>query len=403
MGLRLRSTGLPTASAYLELLRESAEEQQCLVELVVVPETWFFRDRHPFIHLRDHIARVLQSEQASQPLRLLSAPCATGEEPYSMAMTLLDMGLARSAFSIDAIDICRQSIRKARNAVYGKHSFRGVSEAEQQQHFQVTPQGLALNPEIRQSVHFKRSNLMHCLAETGTQYDVIFCRNLLIYLEDTASQHLLESLASLMKPGALLIVGSAETGKVPTILFSPIRESFVFGFLRQNSLATVPSPAPSPAPALPQPASPKRRERPAVGRPARRPPLRSAARAATPPLLAGNSGTPAPAARRRAPGSPSMPGSLTARPNGSGAMDSELERCEQAIAHNPYSDAAYLQLAQLQERRKRPEEAIESLQKCLYLRPDSREALSAMIRLTKQLGHLERSRQFQGRLARLEP
>ena len=239
---RLKATGVSDIASYQELLLASADEQQNLVELVVVPETWFFRDRHPYAYLREHVAGLLQAGLPSQPLRLLSAPCSTGEEPYSMAMTLLDMGLPSQAFSIDAVDICRRSIRKARLAVYGKHSFRGVSEEEQRRHFQATAKGQALHAAIRQPVHFRRANLMNCQAELATRYDVIFCRNLLIYLEEDASQQLLESFAGLLKVGGLLIVGSAETGKVPSSLYSPIRTPFVFGFLKREPQA-LPVPA----------------------------------------------------------------------------------------------------------------------------------------------------------------
>ncbi len=391
--LRLQSTGLTDIEAYQELLHSSIEEQQSLVELVVVPETWFFRDRHPFLHLRDHVGRLIEDGLPSQPLRLLSAPCATGEEPYSMAMTLLDMGLPQESFSIDAIDICRQSIRKARNAVYGKHSFRGVSEAEKHQHFQVTPQGLALHPAIKRTVHFKRTNLMSCLAETASRYDVIFCRNLLIYLEETASQNLLESFAGLMKPGGLLIVGSAETGKVPSALFSPIRESFVFGFLRKQPEAAAPPPPEQPP--APVASRQPRRERSVTSRQPRRTPLRSSPRAGLQPAIAARS-RPAVPARAAAAGPSGVP-------QAGGSGDGELERCQQELAQNPYSDLAYLRLGQLLERHNRPEEALDCLQKCLYLKPDSREALAAMIQITKQLGQLDRSRQFQGRLARLQP
>ena len=391
--LRLQSTGLSDSEVYLERLLASTEEQQSLVELVVVPETWFFRDRHPFVHLREHVGRLIQDGLPSQPLRLLSAPCATGEEPYSMAMTLLDMGLPRESFSIDAIDICRQSIRKARTAVYGKHSFRGVSEAEKHQHFQITPQGLALHPAIKQTVHFKRTNLMSCLAEMGTRYDVIFCRNLLIYLEETASQHLLESFAALLKPGGLLFVGSAETGKVPAALFSPIRESFVFGFLRNQPEAAAPLPPEQPP--APVASRPPQRERSVTSRQPRRTPLRSSPRAGLQPAMAPRSRPAAPAKAAAA----APPGA----PQAGGSGETELERCQQELAQNPYSDLAYLRLGQLLERHNRSEEALDCLQKCLYLKPDSREALAAMIQITKQLGQLDRSRQFQGRLARLQP
>jgi chemotaxis protein methyltransferase WspC len=405
VGERLEVTGLDDVTAYLELLLSSPQEQQNLVELVVVPETWFFRDRQPFVHLRAHISALIAGGLPSQPLRLLSAPCASGEEPYSLAMTLLDMGLPADCFRIDAIDICRQSIRKARQAVYGKHSFRGVSEAEKAQNFQVTPQGLALNPAIRQTVDFKCANLMRCLAETGSNYDVIFCRNLLIYLEEAASQHLLESFATLMRPGALLIVGSAETGKVPPSLFQPIRESFVFGFLRREEPSSLPPAAASSsansADALTAsaPASATKAARGGVASPAR---PRRRERPARPPSLETG------AARRRAlraagPANAVARTAGRARSSGEPATGQELDECRQELERNPYCDATYLRLAQLLELGNQTDAAIDCLQRCLYLQPNSRQALEAVIALTKQTGQIERSRQFQGRLARLLP
>jgi len=396
---RLAATGLGDAAAYLGHLLSSPEEQQDLVELVVVPETWFFRDRRPYAYLREHLARLLQGGLPSQPLRLLSAPCSTGEEPYSMAMTLLDLGLPREAFSIDAIDISRQSIRRARQAVYGKHSFRGVSEEEQQQYFQATAKGFALHPAICQAVHFRRANLMVGLAELATRYDVIFCRNLLIYLEEAASQHLLVALAGLMKPGGLLIVGSAETGKVPPALFEAIREPFVFGYRRRDAQvsqpllpAAIPSAEPSPASATP-PAERQRSRAPSSARQS------GSRRSATPRLPLPT--TPAAAARRPRLSSGGRERLAPARAPAAAAAP-DLQHFEQELARNPYSDAAYLQLAQWMLGQNRPQEALESLQKCLYLKPDSRDALKAMIQLTRQLGQVERSRQYQGRLARLE-
>jgi len=394
---RLQATGLDDESLYHEHLLSSPEEQQELVELLVVPETWFFRDRQPYVYLQQHLGALLQGGLPSQPLRLLSAPCSTGEEPYSMAMTLLEMGLPQQAFSIDAIDISRQSIRRARQAVYGKHSFRGVSEVEQRRHFQATPQGLAVHPAICQSVHFRRANLMVALAELATAYDVIFCRNLLIYLEEAASQHLLTCFAGLIKPGGLLIVGSAETGKVPSDLFEAIREPFVFGYRRRVVQVSPPLLAavlPTAAPSATSAAIPAVRDNPKAPTQVRR----SRSRRSPSPLPP--SPTPSAAARRARVASGVRE---RAAPSPAPAVPTDLQRFAQELERNPYSDAVYLQQAQWMLSHNRAQEALESLQKCLYLKPDSREALKAMIQLTRQLGQLERSRQFQGRLARLEP
>ena len=381
---RLKATGVSDIASYQELLLASADEQQNLVELVVVPETWFFRDRHPYAYLRDHVAGLLQGGSPLQPLRLLSAPCSTGEEPYSMAMTLFDMGLSSQAFSIDAIDICRQSIRKARAAVYGKHSFRGVSEEEQRRHFQATPKGQALHAAIRQPVHFRRSNLMDGLSQLATRYEVIFCRNLLIYLEEEASQRLLESFSGLLKEGGLLIVGSAETGKVPSSLYSPIRAPFVFGFLRRE-LQALPVPSAVSSVAVSPPPRPR----------SSRSPRRSPSRSQRP------SGPLSPSRPSRV----SQPAAQPPAARAAAAQDpvQEAQRFARELERDPCSHATYLRFGQWLASQNRDEEAIDCLQKCLYLKPDSRDALQAMIQLTTQLGQLERSRQYQGRLERLDP
>ncbi|MFZ4804473.1 MAG: CheR family methyltransferase [Synechococcus lacustris] len=351
---RLKATGLVNADAYLAHLLESEQEQDCLVELIVVPETWFFRDRQPFYQLKKHISKLIEAGPPDQPLRLLSAPCSSGEEPYSMAMTLLDMGLPSEAFQIDAIDICKHAIKKAREANYTKHSFRGVTELERSSNFMAMASGLVLKPKIRQTVRFQRSNLMTCLAENGNRYEVIFCRNLLIYLEDNAASRLLEAIATLLKPGGLLIVGSAEMAKVPTHLFKAIRQPFVFGFERCQPLPQ------AQAPVIPS-------ETPRAPKPSRRS-LASATPLPLPPI----------------------------------SQAEELNQCLLRLQVNPYCDDTYLRMSQLLESSNQKEEALRSLQKCLYLKPRSKEALTQLIRLTRQLGQLEQSQRFEQRLARLK-
>jgi hypothetical protein len=202
-----------------------------------------------------------------------------------------------------------------------------------------------------------------------------------------------------MKVGGLLIVGSAETGKVPPALFEAIREPFVFGYRRRDAQtsppllpAAIPSADPSPA-SLKPPGERGGSNAPSLARQSRT--RRSPASRLPMP-------TPA-AAARRARVSPGGRERLVASRAPAAAAPSDPQRFEQELARNPYSDAAYLQLAHWMLGQNRPQEALESLQKSLYLKPDSREALKAMIQLTRQLGQVERSRQFQGRLARLEP
>ena len=117
---------LPDPAAYLALLQQSDTELQELIEAVVVPETWFFRDREAFAALA-RLALEWRQQHAQGVMRLLSLPCSTGEEPYSMAMALLDAGIPAERFAVDAVDISQQALRKARQAEYGRNSFRSMA------------------------------------------------------------------------------------------------------------------------------------------------------------------------------------------------------------------------------------------------------------------------------------
>lgn len=209
-----------------------------------------------------------------------------------------------------------------------------------------------------------------------------FCRNLLIYLEDKASNYLLETIAGLLKPGGLLVVGSAEMGKVPTALFQPLRQSFVFGFERR---APGRGEAPSPAPAEPRPVAalpPTSRSQPLPATTApRQRPLRLQAGRRSPGML-------------NASAAPLAPGSA----NG---PEAELERCRRRLQLEPTSDKTYLLMADLLLKLLQKQEAFDCLQKSLYLQPQSQEALRKLIALSRELGQLEQSQRFEARLARL--
>ena len=165
--------------AYWQLLNTSTDERQALIETLVVPETWFFRDREAFVAL----ARLADARLVREParvLRVLSAPCATGEEPYSIAMALLDAGIGPARFSIDAIDISARAIERARDGVYGRNSFRGHPLEFRDRHFSETAGGWRLDARVREPVRFVRASLFDLPLDTDARYDFIFCRNVLI-------------------------------------------------------------------------------------------------------------------------------------------------------------------------------------------------------------------------------
>lgn len=228
---------LPDVEGYLQLLRTSSQELAELIENIVIPETWFFRDRNPFSFLKSYITSQWYPQHLQDTLRLLSIPCCTGEEPYSLAMTLLDAGLAPSKFRIDGIDISKQSISKAENATYSKNSFRGEDISYQQRYFQEIAQRYILTNTVRNTVNFRIGNILEPFLLGQNQYDIIFCRNLLIYLDNSSRTRVIEVLDRALVPGGLLFVGSAETAIVSSISdrFTSIHQPFTFAYQKNQS------------------------------------------------------------------------------------------------------------------------------------------------------------------------
>ena len=176
----MRARTVESQDAYWDLLLRSREELQHLIETVVVPETWFFRDPQAFPAMTA-AAVQLRSKDMSRPLRLLSLPCSTGEEPYTMAMALLDAGLPSRAFRIDGVDISTHSLGRARAGAFGRNSFRSRDLTFRDRHFEPVERGFRIRDTVRTPVHFHQGNMLdRDFLANADPYDVVFCRNLLI-------------------------------------------------------------------------------------------------------------------------------------------------------------------------------------------------------------------------------
>jgi chemotaxis protein methyltransferase WspC len=244
---RLVACQLEDWQAYWELVRTSEDELQALIEAVVVPETWFFRDQESFAALARLVIQEWWPLHPEGVLRLLSLPCSTGEEPYSMAMALFDAGLPRHRFRIDAMDISDRVLRLARLALYGKNSFRGQNLGFRDRYFEATAEGYHLTEQVCQQVHFQQGNVFDSDLLPGREgYDIIFCRNMLIYFDRATQDRVVQVLERLLAPKGILFVGPSETALLLSHNFASTKIPLAFAF-RRGEIVSPPSQTLQPA------------------------------------------------------------------------------------------------------------------------------------------------------------
>jgi chemotaxis protein methyltransferase WspC len=279
-GMRLgKMQGL---SDYFKELQTSPALFESLVESIVVPETSFFRNRASFVFLRQWIAqewprigaldnslagvsggvsggvsRRAPGKSLTRQLRILSIPCSTGEEPYSLAIALLEEGLSLDDFHIDAVDISAQAIASAKAGVYSPYAFRRQTYRSDDKYFslglsegadgkqssqqsarrsgQQSAQRYYLVEAVRQKVSFSQGNILEpSLLANYPPYDIVFCRNLLIYFDRKARDRTAAFLSRVLRPNGLLFVGYAETGLVDSTLYRSVSYPQTFAFRKRS-------------------------------------------------------------------------------------------------------------------------------------------------------------------------
>jgi chemotaxis protein methyltransferase WspC len=261
---RMKELGLDDISAYVRLVQQSGSELQSLIEEVVVSESWFFRDARPYEWFRKYVHDRWAADPLRPTLRILSLACASGEEPYSIAMTLRDLGLPTRRYQIDAVEISARQLAIARRGVYSSNAFRSSDLSFRARYFCEHPQGHELHSSIRSAVRFFQATVLAPdLLEGCGPYDVIFCRNLLIYLEPSARTRVLAVIERLLTADGLLLIGHADrlemSGVEPKFIAVEDPACFVYR-LRSKGDASGPRPvhqlvAPGPVAALATPVS----------------------------------------------------------------------------------------------------------------------------------------------------
>ncbi|TWI70259.1 chemotaxis protein methyltransferase WspC [Pseudoduganella lurida] len=403
---RMAATGIADREQYLQAA--GAAELEQLVERVVVPESWLFRDPQAFVVAAAYARRRLE-RGGRQLLRMLSVPCAGGEEPYTLAMALVDAGIPPAAFAIDAIDLSAVCVARAKEGLFGRNAFRNKDLAFRDRHFTQEDDGLyRIDPGLRRRVRVRQGNLLTSdIAAPGT-YDVVFCRNLLIYFDAPTTAAAIGRLATLLSDDGVLLAGYAE---VPSFMQNgftalPYRQAFA---LRK---ATVPDEGPQFG--LPvegsEPAIERRQARrtvvqavwPAAARasekvaaavtaPAR--PIRVAP-AAVPPLPRAAA---APLAKAPASGQ-TLDEARRLADEGRPAEAAAI--CRTLVAREPDNADGWFLLGLLSEDTD-ADEAQAHLRRCIYLAPDHYDALCHLALLAGQRGDSGAAASLKARAARV--
>lgn len=238
---RMRETGHTTASAYLRHLQSGARDEELyqLAELLRVGETYFFRQAEQLeAFIREALPARMAARQARRELRILSAGCATGEEPHTLAI-LLDQQAERLAgwkTRLVGVDLSARSIEIARRGRYSGWSLRQTAPAIRGRYFRAVGQEFELDAAIRERVTFAVENLADPAAQTlrAGDWDVVFCRNVVMYLRPAAAAALVERLAGLVAPGGYLFLGNAETLRGLTAAFHVRHDHGAFYYQRRD-------------------------------------------------------------------------------------------------------------------------------------------------------------------------
>ncbi|WP_307944478.1 CheR family methyltransferase [Pseudomonas mosselii] len=364
---------------YWVRLLQSTDEQQALIEAVIVPETWFFRYPESFTALAGLAHKRVAELAGARPLRILSLPCSTGEEPYSIAMALLDGGLSPGVFRIDGLDISPSSVAKGELGVYGRNSFRGSELAFRERHFTAVGEAHRLDERVRQQVSLQVGNVLDpALRARQGLYDFVFCRNLLIYFDVPTQQRVFEVLKHMTHVQGVLFIGPAEGSLLARLGMRPLGIAQSFAYVRQDEPPPVPIAKPASRPTV-APSVPPRilTLPPRVGRP-----------------------NAAPVAKvMPAEGEAQLLASIAQHAN-AGDSAQAREGCERYLRKFAPKAQVYYWLGLLSDTEGDAAQAITHYRKALYLEPQHPEALMHLAMLLAAQGDEAGARRLQERAAR---
>jgi len=451
---RMEATGQSDRKQYAHELAhgDAAHELAQLVELVVVPESWLFRDPQAFAVAVEFVK--VRLARGARLVRILSVPCAGGEEPYSMAMALCDAGVPLESFAIDALDISAGCVARASGGVFGRNAFRAQDLGFRERYF--TPvQGSddlhRIAASLQQRVRIRQGNVLLEGSAPSASYDIIFCRNLLIYFDRPTAATAAARLSALLADDGIMFAGYAEVPVFTQNGFVPLPHRHAFALRKAlaepgdtPAWAALPGAAPVPRRVAAATAAAHRAPRPAAGLSAAGAGFATGAGAtsfgtlavpASPAAGSGPAGATAGLSQRLRPRVPrttaAWPGAsasaslagayvslrgdaaLASAPSSAallaqarqladqGRTTEAAAACRDILAKAPETPDAYFILALLAEAGQKPEDAEQQLKRCLYLQPEHYEALCHLALLAEQGGNRSAAANLKARAARV--
>ncbi len=234
-----RKAGMPGITELVQKMRSgSTVFTSQVVEAMTTNETFFFRDKVPFDHFRESIMpEIIKARGTRKSIRIWCAAGSTGQEPYSLAMCLKEMGAALSGWRLEilATDLSQEVIEKSKAGIYSQFEVqRGLPIQMLVKYFKQTGELWQINADMRAMVQHRQLNLLHDFSQLGV-FDVIFCRNALIYFDQETKVNIFNRLAKAIEPDGFLVLGAAETVVGLTDVFKPFPERR--GLYRPNSLS----------------------------------------------------------------------------------------------------------------------------------------------------------------------
>ncbi len=223
-----RKAGLPGIAELVQKMKGGANPLVAqVVEAMTTNETFFFRDKVPFDHFRDTIMPELLKVRANRKsMRIWCAAGSTGQEPYSLAMCLKEMGAALAGWRVEilATDLSQEVLEKSKAGIYSQFEVqRGLPIQMLVKYFKQIGELWQINPELRAMVQHRTLNLLHDFSQLGS-FDVIFCRNVLIYFDQETKTNIFGRLARIIEPDGFLVLGAAETVVGLTEQFKPVAD-----------------------------------------------------------------------------------------------------------------------------------------------------------------------------------